>query len=305
MTWTLPEYRCDKVVKWLDLAPNIKELNLGFGPNGVYASAWALRVPRFLILEKLQILRIRSSPYRLGGLIATGFLLRNFTCRALTELRLLLVDIGTDLFNFVHRSMPPLRVLNLELIHNESTTLEPEQVADTLALIPTISEPNWRCFAADDFQLAILNILSRTCNPADQSTPFSLLPVLETLELGSFNVSVVELIAARWRCSPPRTTLKSVTLSGRGHEDQASLVGFKPGDDLVRLPARWEFVERVCNGGSPIQYYPVNSESNNFVAGVVAQHAGTILSEYYTIPLRTPFLIESLELAATELTVSL
>ncbi len=227
-----------------------------------------MRVPvssKFLIPENIQILRIRRSYYRLGDLAATGFLFCNLTCPVLTELQLLMVHNSMDLYNFVRRSMPPLRVLNLELILDSDTTLRPEQIIHALALIPTISELKLEVLCHNDFQLTMSNALIRTRSPSDLNAPFSLLPALETLELGSFRVGVIELIAARWRCFPPWKTLKSVTLSGYGAEDQASLAGFKPGDDLACLPVRWNLLKECITEGLRFSITKVNSESNNFV----------------------------------------
>jgi len=240
------------VVKWLSLAPNVKELNLSFLSDDVEQAHENSVSSKFLIPENLQILRIRRpSHYRLGlgDLFATDFLFCNLTCPALSELQLLIVLNSVDLYNFVQRSMSPLRVLNLELILESDPTLRPEQVVDTLALVPTILELKLEGRYHNDFQLAMLNALARTRNPSDPNGPFSLLPALETLELGSFRVSIIELIAARWRCFPPWKTLKSVTLSGRGAEDQALLVGFKPGDDLARLPTNWETLKECITEG--------------------------------------------------------
>jgi len=244
----LSEDRREMVAKWLKLASNVKELNLSLGPNSVEQAHRSSAPSEFLIAENLRILRVRPSYYRMGGLLATGFLLRNLTCHSLVELQLLMVHNGVHLYNFVHRSMPPLRVLNLELILNNNTTLRPEQVIDTLSLIPTISELKLEVLCNNGFQRAILNPLTHTCNPSDPNAPFSLLPALETLELGSFYVSVVEVVVARWRCSS-RRTLKSVTLSGYGPEDQVSLVGFRLGDDPARLPARMDLLKECIKEG--------------------------------------------------------
>ncbi len=77
----------------------------------------------------------------------------------------------------------------------------------------------------------------------------------------------------------------AVTLSGRGHANDTSLVKFKLGDDPAHFAAHWEVLRGMYGGGSPIQYQ-MKTELIGFVVGVVARLVGATLSEYYTISFR-------------------
>lgn len=188
----------------------------------------------------------------------SAFVLRFLTAPAVSELQLCLdwYEIDRDFHDFLLRSMPPIKKLDLRCESGGEMFME--QFVDILTLLPSVSE--FRVALPSSLNASsLLQSLSRTRKDATSvirpmsASPFLLLPSLEHLDFrftSALPSPFVDLVNTRWGgCD---RTLKSVTLSecksfSGGYRSR--FPRFRLEDDLRHLLGQWEALKSLISEG--------------------------------------------------------
>ncbi|KLO11207.1 hypothetical protein SCHPADRAFT_942262 [Schizopora paradoxa] len=246
---------CKKLAQWLQIAPNLEELNVAFYSSDTARHEFFADQP--ICLEHLQKINITRGlrrdwdSHQLHSAAKAGvFVMRYLTCPALTRLS---VRLGGDecvqhLLEFFTRSSPPLQTLDLHIIDRPSTGdggqfLLLTRINEALTHLPTITTFRLASRSIDNVGLLLEALQSR-------ATP--LLPSLEHLEFlfaCAQPSQFVDLVRSRWRV--PRTrTLRTLILEQcltRRYGPRLPLFSSKK--DPLQLPSEWVGVKEFMQEG--------------------------------------------------------
>ncbi len=246
---------CREAMRWLDLAPNLKELNIKHGPN--YTSDY-IRHPSYPLLFEPEVVIPKIHMTHLHVINQTerfspsgDVMLKRMSCPALTELRLdagifashIINNVLHSLCGFLRRGRP--NALEFAHLGISGWLLDPNSITEVLSLMPSLRTFSIARRKDNRNNIAfLLDALARAGDPSNPAPEFVLLPALENLQIVSSRVpplSLVRLIESRHRVhgrSLKRVKLSKCTVGAEGFTE-VPFSDFKSLEDLDSLPAEW------------------------------------------------------------------
>ncbi len=261
-------------MRWIDLAPNLKELNLiycaDYNSDYKIEPSYPPSYENVGVIHQSHMTHLRLTNQTQLPVVSRGakFMLDHMSCPALTEFH---VDLGVGcngrvLCDFLRRSMqaPGLEifVLSLTSVLSRVPLVDPDTIFEALAYMPSLRTFRLRWTSHWSGMDAVLYALAaRTSNPSTPTTSalafnLNLLPALENLEFASTFIPsspFIHLVTARWRAH--NRTLKRVRLfrcvgmvEPFRSDDTFSEFDSKK-DNLYRLPEYWRALKLSIEQG--------------------------------------------------------